>query len=378
MSPPPYPKRGFTEAQLSAMAGIPVVKFSGDMLPHPWRPQGMSGHKVSIDKTDFQKKKHITENARWMRDQIQGRIRAGDLPPAFKKYTLHDYIELATDQSARIHIMRIANMDEFHRQITEHDNSAPHREVNGWRMTGIYQPVAAILMQEPKSLPARLSFAYSAACPPGMLENVPEHLHDEIVRLSEQHEVGHMRQCSHNLSDPYAHNTEASFWCELDADYHAYSSASQHGISEEAQKYRLATRTLSPLAISSKEYWFTPQINGINATFAQTIAAWRELHLSCIFTQVSKPMPSSHLIRRWAEGHNGKNHTDRSPDVQNLRRRLNRTADTFDKKKIVYADQLKILSYLDRHHEFTLPLTQNICRLTIDAARHLMPRFMNS
>lgn len=111
---------------------------------------------------------------------------------------------------------------------------------------------------------------------------------------------------------------------------------------------------------------------------ADTIAAHREIRAMTMIALDNRPIPQSDIMRRWAEGHDGERITCRDRDVINLRRSFNRLAEKLESRPDILREDLQALAYLNRNHEFVLPLAQQITALTVKAAAQFVPSLVGA
>jgi hypothetical protein len=357
---------GFSEATLRQLTGIPVVKLTTSQLPHSTMPFELH--------TPTQRQ----ENAGFVRSHLLARIREGSAEPLFRAYNTDSLSELLTNSPPMAHMrFRTYAKDIFGLPAAKH---GPYTALDGRkRMAGVRHARGALLIAHDGKVSPRDYFAQMASTPADVLERLPARFVPELRKLDELHEAGHMQQGVSGPSGLYRTATEADFWHELDADLYSHREGQRQGVSAGAIAIDRDLRTLAAFNGGERHYWFSPQINGINASFIDTIAAHREVRLTTIFSMAGAKLPKPEWLEKWARAHNGAKRLRRGPEVELIHQRAQKLAERLENSgDDMFTADLQTLAHLNRHHEFTQPLAQDIARLTVQAATRFMPKLMGA
>lgn len=347
--------RSLTEHDLRRLTGLPLFVVKPDQLPYP----PTTGHDPTV--------RELKSNAVALHKVVNERIRHEGIGHDLRRFKPADYYRMLEENTRPICLWITTNARP------DSAESGPYSDLHSpLRMRGEFKTRGAVLLTASRQS-ARTQLQAQLHYPHELVENTwPQH-RTAFSNLALLHEATHALQGASRKHDLFRHATEEKFWYELDADLGALRMGKQIGISAEARSLMTDARMVMAFNSTAKQYWFTPQINGINASFADTMAAQREIRATTLLALDRRPLPKADVMRRWAQGHDGERMLCKDTDVLNLRRSFTRLAEKLEGRDDIVREDLQALAYLDKHHEFLLPLAQQTAALTIKAARSFMP-----
>lgn len=353
------PKTPLTEQEMRRLLDLPVAVINIRDLPHPPSEE--------FDPTPGE----LRANTAALRRILHARMTEDPGLKPLKNFTAQD-LRGALCESVPSCLRITTNRPLAESALDE----APSTALDGpWRMDGLMRPKAAFMLVRDHP-DARNLVGSQLGMPEALVEKSWPQYKTDLHNLILLHELTHAAQgVMLPLVRPlfYAHETEMDFWNELDADLGAQKWGRQLGIPAKACELMRDLRAVQAFNTSARKYWFTPQLYGIDASFAATMAAHREIRATTMLVRDNRKMPDPATLYLWCAGHDGEKLFVQEPDVLNLRRSFIRLAEKLESTGASYAEDLQALAHLDQHHEFLQPLAQQITRITVEAARSLCP-----